>query len=202
MKTIKISIALLMTLFLLWGQISICQSEIDTRSLGGYSSVCGPITETDKQWVMEHFGDCNTVEELMIALELFGCTNFKYTNDALRLSQRIIQYYNLGAFIASDYRGVCFDFSCFCKNVILIVCQEKSIPVRAYVCSIRYAEGPGHALNIIYTGDGTGYYLDLTADSTYYQKGESIWGPLPLGDKTPDAFLKDIFPDVCSIHLK
>ena len=166
------------------------------NNAGGYSEVCGTVTEETENWVLSVFGEHDTLEELLWALDRFACENFTYTTDALDLSQRLLQHFNMQHFVESGFRGICFDFACFCKNVVLIWCQAQGEAVQVYVCEVREDLLNGHAYNYFLDSRGCYWYLDVTADNTCYQKGrtDDVWGPVPLGDTTPETFNDLLYP--------
>ena len=203
MKHLKTTVIILLVIATVLGQVVYAQNVKVINNQGGYSLICGNITDADRQWVLERFGGYPNISMLMLALEHFACKNFKYTKDGLRPSQKIAQHFDMGHFIASDFRGVCFDFACFCKNVILICCEARSIPVKAYVCGFLYGMMKGHAVNFIYDEKGTCYYLDLTSDSTYYRMGrvDLIRGAICLEEITPADYLKATHKDLLSYTM-
>ena len=84
------------------------------REKGSYTVSLQLLTQEDKDWIFDTFGDCNTVEELLTAMESFVADNFVYKSSLL--NQIPLQSFRFGKF-RKDFTGVCFDFSCFTKTV-------------------------------------------------------------------------------------
>jgi len=167
------------------------------NNAGGYSDVCGVITPETEKWVLEQFGHCQDMKQLLWSLDFFACENFVYTTDSLRLSQRIMQHFDMQSFIQSGFRGVCFDFSCFCKNVTLIWSEARGEQVQVFVCEVRRDLRSGHAYNYFRDSQGNGWYMDVTSDSINWQKGdmEKFWGPKSLGSRSFEEFTDSLYPD-------
>ena len=159
---------------------------------GHYSAVCGRITENTRQFVYENFGDCETIKELLIAIDDYGMKNFNYDGTL----NELIQNFDYDEFVfEKNFTGLCFDFSCFAKCTTLIWAEDKGIDVKCYVYDVKTKSG-GHSYNYFIYGDKT-YFLDITHDNTCFQKGktEGIWGPLDIKEYTPKQFSKEVLGD-------
>lgn len=197
MKWFKRSLQVMLMVAVLLTEGMGAQEARQLNNAGSYSEVCGTITEETESWVLSVFGEHDTLEELLWALDRFACENFTYTTDALGVSQRVLQHFNMQHFIESGFRGICFDFACFCKNVVLIWCQAQGEDVQVFVCDIKSDLTNGHSYNYFTDSQGNCWYMDVTSDSTNYKKGDmqGVWGPVCLGDATPEEFNNRLYPD-------
>jgi hypothetical protein len=131
---------------------------------GKASSIC-TVTPVCEKWILDNFSKYQTVEEVMVAYDNFACQNFTY-------EKRIyLQNFDFEGFITEkNYHGVCFEFTCTLKCVLLVLSQnfERFSDVKSYVCCVLTSDRQGHCYNIIYS-NGKCYEIDVTEDATCYQ---------------------------------
>jgi lactate dehydrogenase-like 2-hydroxyacid dehydrogenase len=84
--------------------------------------VVATLTEEDEQWILERFGHCDDLEELLICIRDYCTTNFNYDYEKAKVFY--FQHFNFRDLVESK-KGICFDFSCFTKACI-VVCKEKN----------------------------------------------------------------------------
>ena len=197
MKWFQRILLIFLMLAVLLAESAISKETLYANHNGNYSDVCGVITEETESWVLSNFGQYANLEQLLFAIEDFAFENFTYSSDGLLISQRILQHFDMQQFIKSDFQGVCFDFSCFCKNVVLIWSESRGEAVQCFVDEVYISFSNAHAYNYFVDSQGNTWYLDLTADNTCYKNGDmqNIWGPLNLGDMTVKAFDRVLYPD-------
>ncbi len=163
---------------------------------GSYSSatVC---TERSREYILKEFGDSESIERLLLDIDEFACKNFTYVKKGW-----YIQHFDIDEFIFEDkLHGLCFDFACFTKIVVLEVAKYKGWDdVKVYVCDADIPnKRNGHSFNFITQGKNT-YYIDTTSDSTHYQNGEKVTGPLRLGKISRKNFVKKLGMKFSNYH--
>ena len=122
---------------------------------GDISAVCANLTSEDKEYIRDKFGDCKTVEELLVRVNKEICTQYTYYKRPF-----YIQHFNFREFI-TEKKGLCFDFSCYLKCIVKTL--YPSIDV--FVCDVRIDVFNAHSYNFVVTDEKT-YYVDLT-DALY-----------------------------------
>lgn len=184
----RISVVSVMALVIILTGINTLSQNLS----GNYSAVCGRITPQTRQFVYDNFGNCETVEELLLAIDDYGMKNFTYDGTL----DEIIQNFQFDEFVfEKNLTGLCFDFSCFAKCTTLVWAEYKNVDVKCYVYDVKTKDSD-HSYNYFIHEDKT-YFLDITHDNTAYQKGktENIWGPLDIKDYSPKQFSKEVLDD-------
>ena len=163
---------------------------------GGYSTL-STVTDKSSAWILENFGHCNTVAELLEALDQFGCENFIYDLSAIP----VIQAFDLDKFIfQDDFHGVCFDFSCFVKCVVLVWKEAHGRQdVQAFVYDVFLPNRKGHSYNFILE-DGRTWYLCLTTNNDRVKKGKESLGAIEITGQTPEEYAESYNETVFFIH--
>lgn len=164
--------------------VTLCLSVHATyhqKADGSYSTAT-PVTERSYQWIMEHFGHCETLPQLLSEIDAFGCTNFTY----MLWDPILIQEYDLDRFLFEwDYHGLCHDFAGFVKSVVVVWSEAKGrTDVKAYVYNIRTDwTSDGHSYNYI-REDGHTWYFCLTTNVTRTANGKPSlrFAAVPNGD--------------------
>ena len=150
------------------------------RKRGSYTVSLQLLTHHDKDWIIDTFGDCNTVEELLNSMESFVANNFIYKSSML--NQIPLQSFRFGKF-RKNFTGVCFDFSCFAKTVCVVWAEYKNIDVKCYVIDCKLENKQAHSYNYLVTADKT-YYMDLTQFNTLAKTGKPTDGTIfEIGNK-------------------
>jgi len=146
---------------------------------GGYSTVTH-LTSRSRQWIMDRFGHCQTVEELLTEVDLFVCKECTYRDQKVILHQS----FDFDRFVfRRELHGLCFDFAAFVKCVVLVWAEETNAPpLQVYLYDVRTKKG-NHSYNFVVT-ENTTYFLDTTVDQARYQKGKEILGAEDLGNRT------------------
>ena len=163
MKIVKRTLSLLACLALVCTCVMALAQTSSQNLSGGRSSVVATLTEEDEQWILERFGHCDDLEELLICIRDYCTTNFHYDYEKAKVFY--FQHFNFRDLVESK-KGICFDFSCFTKACI-VVCKEKNPQLgepKVYEVSVRFKDNyfmPGHSYNIIQTANAN-YYLDVT----------------------------------------
>lgn len=150
---------------------------------GGYSTLT-TITDESREWILDQFGDCRTIPELLTEMDHFAAENFTYGFPR----KQILQNFWLDTFLfEDDFLGVCFDFSCFAKCVVLVWKEaHQRDDVQVYVYDVRTKNG-GHSYNFIME-DGHTWFLCLTTDVTRASKGQKLQGPIEITGETPREY--------------
>ena len=176
-----------------------CSAFASTRQkFGGDYSAITTVTARSSQWILEQFGHCQTVPELLEEIDRFGCENFVYEN---LYTIQIIQSFDLDKFIfEDDFHGVCFEFSSFVKCAVLVWKEaNQRDDVQAYVYDARKSLFAAHSYNFI-TEDGHTWYIDLTSDLYDVKNGQRAWGVVELLDETPKQYSNRIGFQVYNIN--
>ena len=167
------------------------------REKGSYTVSLQLLTQQDKDWIIDNFGDCNTVEELLNSMELFVAENFIYNSSIL--NQIPLQSFRFGKF-RRNFTGVCFDFSCFVKTVCIVWAESNNIDVKCYVIDCELENKQAHSYNYLVTADKT-YYMDFTQFNTLVKKGKLTDGTVfDIGDKDMLKYSKELGDKVRKVY--
>lgn len=139
---------------------------------GGWSSVC-TLTEADKEWIKNKYIDCQSIEELLYAINEDICTEYTYVDKFYFLN---MQHFNFSDFIKTK-QGLCFDFACYTKCVVLYMSEAKGWNAKVYVADLRTPKG-AHSYNFITyiddNGDEVRYYTDMTSNLYRYNNNKKF----------------------------
>ena len=165
------------------------------KTSGGYSALT-TITEHSQEWILDQFGHCQTIPELLDEIDRFAAENFTYGFPR----KQILQNFWLDTFIFEDkFLGVCFDFSCFAKCVVLVWKEARQRDdVEAYVYDVR-TEGGAHSYNFIVEEDHT-WFICLTTDVTRASKGKALIGAIEITGETPREYTQRYNEHIYNIH--
>lgn len=145
---------------------------LERNKSGGWSSVCA-LTDKDKEWIEKNYAQYETIEELLYAINEDICTEYTYVDKSYFLG---MQYFNLSGFIQSKV-GLCFDFACYTKCVVLYMSEVKGWNAKVYVADLRTPKG-AHSYNFITyvddTGDEIRYYTDMTNNLYRYNNNKEF----------------------------
>lgn len=187
-----VSIMLSVTLVL-----SVCATYTITfaqNHSGGWSSVC-TLTDADKEWIKDNYNDCQSIEELLYAINDDICNEYTYVDKQYFLG---MQHFNFSDFIRTK-QGLCFDFSCYTKSVCLYMSELKGWNVRALVCDVKLKSGGHHSYNFICFTDEQGeefkYYTDMTDNLTRYENNEEYYVYYYLAEQSFEEFASGMFED-------
>ncbi|MBR4910546.1 MAG: hypothetical protein IKZ47_04405 [Clostridia bacterium] len=152
-----------------------------TQTSGWYSDVCGIISPKAQKWILSEFGDCSTLEDLLQHLDNFGIEHFVYDGDKKYFMG--LQTFDLDGFLfgESRYRGLCFDFSCWVKDCVLVWADAHEEQVEVFVIDVITKAGSAHSYNII-RYNGKMFILDVTVDNSRARKGKAPIGVVCWGD--------------------
>ena len=155
---------------------------------GRYSDVCGRISPEAREWINERFGSCPTFEELLRQLDVFAIENFKY--ESIPLFMGYLQTFDLDRFLfgKNQFEGLCFDFSCWVKDCVLVWADKNDISVKAYVLDVK-GNNYAHSYNVFFYEGGT-YTLDVTLEQSRAKIGEKAEGPLYWFDASIEQIAK------------
>ncbi len=193
MKKLK-KITAIITAVLMIAVVSLTIINTATQnSSGNFSAACGRITDRGKRWVIENFGSYETVEELLVAIDVYGMKEFTYDDS----DYEFIQWFDFDQFVFQrDFNGLCFDFACFSKCTALVWAEAKNVDLKCYIYDVKTKSGTPHSYNYFVHGDKT-YYMDVTHDNTQYKKGKTdkIYGPIETKGRTPKEFSTKVLGD-------
>lgn len=194
MKKVLNIICLIMAVLIVASMFMTYNAE---REKGSYTVSLQLLTQKDKDWIIDTFGDSNTVEELLSSMELFVTNNFVYKSSVI--NQIPLQSFHFGKF-RRDFTGVCFDFSCFVKTVCVVWAESKNIDVKCYVIDCKLENKQAHSYNYLVTDDRT-YYMDFTQFNTLVKKGKPTDGTVfDIGDKDMLEFSKSLGDRVRKVY--
>lgn len=182
MKILKLFLSALVIGALMAATVCGCLTTYRQNTSGGYSSL-STVTEKSSQWIMDSFGHCRSVEELLEELSLFARENFVYQDR----NYGLLQDFQMDTFVfEEDFHGVCHDFSCFAKCVVLVWGQERQVDVQVYVYDLLTRTRARHSYNYV-VADGRTWFMDLTTDVTRAKNGKEPLGPDEItGVSIPD----------------
>lgn len=172
--------AVLVSLMLFATMATSAYTSYTQKTSGSYTTVT-PVTDRARDWMLAQFGACETVPELLAAIDAFGCENFVYED----WNWGLVQHYDLERFLfREDYHGVCFDFSCFVKCVVTVWSEAHGRDdVQAFVYDVHLKKGANHSYNFI-REEGHTWFLCLTSNVSVTSKGKPSYGfsEVPHGD--------------------
>ena len=175
----------------------VCTSFVTTyvqNHSGGWSSVC-TLTDADKKWIKDNYNDCQSIEELLYAINDDICNEYTYVDKQYFLG---MQHFDFSDFIKIK-QGLCFDFSCYTKVVCLYISELKGWNAKAFVCDVKLKSGGHHSYNFICFTDEQGeefkYYTDMTDNLTRYENNEEYYVYYYLAEQSFEEFASGMFED-------
>lgn len=144
--------------------VLICVSFVTTykqNRSGMVSAATCDISNENKEYIINKYGDCKTAEELIVRLNDEICTEYTYHRPLI-----IFQSFDFDKFVKTN-RGLCFDYACYLKAVFNITFPE----VKVYVCDVRAGLFNFHSYNFIET-ETHRYFVDLTTDQYRYKNNQ------------------------------
>ncbi len=120
------------------------------------------IDDESRVWIIDIFGHCETIDELLFDMGLFAKGNFNYF-----VFNEPLQHFNFDEFLNNNYTGCCYDFSVWAKIIVLTWAGLKEIAVRSYVIDVMIDNRKDitHSYNHFVVGDNQ-YYADFTCIAT------------------------------------
>lgn len=154
-KTITI-VLLIVAIFLT--TIGYAQYAVSAQMSGGASSA-HHISEKGRRFVIEEFGHCETISDLIAEIGEYEKTHFTYDEN---YPERIIQDFNFDEFVAKE-TGVCWEMAAFADCVVREICIYKNWDARSYIVDVRINGNfwLTHSYNYVIEGD-TIYAFDMT----------------------------------------
>ncbi len=140
---------------------------------GRYSGIYN-LTPSDEDWIIEQFGDCEDIEDLMISVIDYARNNFSYDYG----KSTILQHFDFNDTVSTS-KGICFDFATFFKAVCLVWSEYNNTETsfKVYVVDIMTSiSAPRHSYSVVKMANGTNYYLDLTVEVNRKAKGKPKMG--------------------------
>ena len=127
------------------------------NNAGGHSSFTA-ISERDRQWICDHFEECDSIECLLLCVEEYAVQNFHYNKSKIPL----FQHFDFRDLIDSK-KGICFDFAAWCKTCCLVWAECNNVALKVYVVDVEYDFfKPRHSYNVVELPDGRKFYIDIT----------------------------------------
>lgn len=154
------------------------------------AAICTSLTEENKRWIIDRYGDCNTVEELIVRLNDEICTEYTYYQPPVI----IIQHFDFDRFITTK-KGLCYDYSCYLKIVFKTIFPS----VKVHICDVRIGLVGGHSYNFIETGDKR-YYVDLTSDQYAYNHNQKRVIYENIGEQTFEEYAAKYNEKIMNYH--
>lgn len=196
MKALKVLLCVVLALALAASLTLSWMATLRQNRSGGYSAA-SPMTEQSKVWILENFGHYETLPDLLDGLTNFACKNFVYD----KMTWFPNQHFIFDRFVFEKaFHGVCYDFSCFAKCVVLQwqAARDRE-DVQVFVYDVRLKDGSPHSYNIVHE-DGAVWYICLTSDSTRAKKGKLPGGrdEVPNGDV--EAYMAGYGDKLMNIH--
>ena len=185
MKTVKITLQTILTVALV---LLLTTTIVFTEQAKTYSitTKCSPQA---REWIVDKFGEADTIEELLIDVNAFIGTRTYIP----KKSTDLFQYFDIDEFIDNDCNGLCYDWSCFTAIVTREVSQLKGWNCKPYVVDAVsiYDKSIYHSFNFFIVDDGNSkrtYFLDTTVDNTRKKNNERIAGVINIGNFTMEEF--------------
>lgn len=185
MKEVKISIQTIFTIALV---LLLATTIVFTEQAKTYSitTKCSPQA---RKWIIDRFGEADTIEELLIDVNDFIGTRTYIP----KKSTDLFQYFDIDEFINNDCNGLCYDWSCFSAIVAREISQLKSWNCKTYVVDAVsiHDKSVYHSYNFFIVDDENGkrtYFLDTTVDNTRRKNREQITGVVNIGNFTMEEF--------------
>lgn len=191
MKYIKIA-----SIFILIVVIALSFAVTKHQSTSGCSitTKCSPEA---REFIIDKFGDANSIEELLMDIDAFICTRTYIP----KKDSDIVQTFDIDDFIANDCNGLCFDWSCFTATAVREVSKTKGWDVTALVADADSTVGEvAHSFNFILVDDKT-YFIDITTDNGRYKNGKLPVGYVDIGSMSKEEFaIKNLNYKIRSYH--
>ena len=185
MKTVKITLQTILTVALV---LLLTTTIVFTEQAKTYSitTKCSPQA---REWIIDKFGEADTIEELLIDINGFIGTRTYIP----KKSTDLFQYFDIDEFIDNDCNGLCYDWSCFTAIVAREISQLKGWNCKPYVVDAVsvYDKSIYHSFNFFIVDDGNSkrtYFLDTTVDNTRKKNNERIAGVINIGNFTMEEF--------------
>lgn len=153
-------------------------------------AVAAALTEENRAWIRERYGDCDTPEALIVRLNDEICTEYTYYAPKVVL----LQHFDFDKFVETK-KGLCFDYACYFKAVFSTVFPEAEV----YVVDIRKSWSFWHSYNLVVVGDKR-YYVDLTSDQTFYKSGKKRVIYEDIGDLSFDEYAATYDETIFNYH--
>lgn len=172
--------------------VLICASFVTTYNQnrsGTVSAATCNVSDANKEYIINKYGDCKTAEELIIRLNDEICTEYTYHRPII-----IFQSFDFDEFIKTK-KGLCFDYSCYTKIVFNTVFPEMKI----FVCDVQINIFSYHSYNFIETGSKR-YFVDLTSDQARYKAGKKRILYEDIGTLPFDEYTKQYNEKILNYH--
>jgi len=138
---------------------------IELNSTTAFSSAC-KITPAFRDFVIQEFGDNDSVESLIVDVnEFIAQKEYVY-------KKGIIQHFDCNEFVRSNFSGCCYDWSIFLKIVVREISLHKNwTGITPLVTDAESLIGePRHSFNYIKIDNADGstkiYFTDVTINNT------------------------------------
>ena len=185
MRTVKITLQTVLTVVLV---LLLATTIVFTEQAKTYSitTKCSPQA---RKWIIDRFGEADTIEELLIDVNDFIGTRTYIP----KKSTDLFQYFDIDEFVDNDCNGLCYDWSCFTAIVAREISQLKGWNCKPYVVDAVsvYDKSIYHSFNFFIVDDENGkrtYFLDTTVDNTKRRNNEQIMGVVNIGNFTMEEF--------------
>lgn len=158
MRTIKNIVSVLIIIIIAVTTIAFGMYTLSEQRTGGISPVC-QISNQGRQFIINEFGHCEDVPELICAIEKYEIENFSYDKS---YPIQIVQDFNFDEFL-KEKKGVCWELSAFAKCVIGEISSIKNWDISNYIVDVRINHNffKNHSYNYVIC-DGTIYAFDIT----------------------------------------
>ena len=161
--------------------LSVIVTKQQSESGCSITTKCSPEA---REFIVNKFGDANSIEELLMNIDAFICTR-TYTP---KQYYDVVQTFDIDDFIANNCNGLCFDWSCFTAIVVREVSKIKGWDATPLVAEAKSTVGAdAHAFNFILVGDKT-YFLDTTSDNTRYKNDKRPIGFVDIGSMSKEEY--------------
>lgn len=176
--------------FALVGVIILTLVVTESQSKSGYSltTKCSPAA---RNWIIERFSDSENIEEL-----LNDINNFIGTRTYIdRKPTDLFQCFDIDEFMANDFNGLCWHWSCFTSIVVREISAHKGwqdITPLVVDATHLYDSSNSHSFNfVVDEKNNKTYYLDTTHDNTRKQEGRPIVGVVDIANYSIEEFSED-----------
>lgn len=158
MGKLKLAIMILLVIAIAGTLFLFGYHMVSQQRAGGLTPMCH-ISQEGRAFIAEEFGHCQTLEELLQAVEAYEMAHFTYDYN---YKMPLVQDFDFDSFLEAQ-TGVCWELAAFAKCVIAEVCSMKNWEVANYVVDIRFKNAffKTHSYNYVIAEDGI-YVFDPT----------------------------------------
>lgn len=158
MRITKIILVVVLTIALSLTTVAYGQYTLSEQQKGGRTPA-HHISKQGRQFVINEFGECKDLPELINAIGKYEMEHFSYDYDYI---MPIIQDFDFDTLVKEE-KGVCWEFAAFAKTVIGEICAIKGWEMSNYIVDVRLKKdfSKTHSYNYV-IDNNTIHVFDMT----------------------------------------